>query len=38
VLAAQPGPVVLVGHSYRGVVITGAGNDLAMKIGCTFSW
>lgn len=27
VLAAQPGPVVLVGHSYGGVVITQAGND-----------
>ena len=27
VLAAQPGPVVLVGHSYGGVVITEAGND-----------
>ena len=37
VIAAQPGPVVLVGHSYGGVVITEAGNDLAMKIGCTFT-
>jgi pimeloyl-ACP methyl ester carboxylesterase len=27
VLAAQPGRVVLVGHSYGGVVITEAGND-----------
>jgi len=27
VVAAQPGPVVLVGHSYGGVVITEAGND-----------
>ncbi|MFI5444158.1 alpha/beta hydrolase [Polaromonas sp. UC242_47] len=27
VIAAQPGPVVLVGHSYGGVVITEAGND-----------
>jgi pimeloyl-ACP methyl ester carboxylesterase len=27
VLAAQPGPVVLVGHSYGGVVITEAGTD-----------
>jgi pimeloyl-ACP methyl ester carboxylesterase len=27
VLAAQQGPVVLVGHSYGGVVITEAGND-----------
>jgi pimeloyl-ACP methyl ester carboxylesterase len=27
VVAAQPGPVVLVGHSYGGVVITQAGND-----------
>jgi pimeloyl-ACP methyl ester carboxylesterase len=26
-IAAQPGPVVLVGHSYGGVVITQAGND-----------
>lgn len=26
-IAAQPGPVVLVGHSYGGVVITEAGND-----------
>jgi pimeloyl-ACP methyl ester carboxylesterase len=26
-LAAQPGPVVLVGHSYGGVVVTQAGND-----------
>ena len=37
VIAAQPGPVVLFGHSYGGVVITDAGNDLAMKIGCTFT-
>jgi pimeloyl-ACP methyl ester carboxylesterase len=27
VLAAQPGPVILVGHSYGGVVITEAGSD-----------
>src|SRR5947199_9723687 len=27
VLATQSGPVVLVGHSYGGVVITEAGND-----------
>ena len=27
ILAAQDGPVVLVGHSYGGVVITEAGND-----------
>jgi pimeloyl-ACP methyl ester carboxylesterase len=27
VIAAQKGPVVLVGHSYGGVVITEAGND-----------
>jgi len=27
VIAAQPGPVLLVGHSYGGVVITEAGND-----------
>jgi pimeloyl-ACP methyl ester carboxylesterase len=27
VLAAQPGPVIIVGHSYGGVVITEAGND-----------
>jgi pimeloyl-ACP methyl ester carboxylesterase len=27
VLAAQPGPVLLVGHSYGGVVITEAGTD-----------
>ena len=27
VIAAQDGPVVLVGHSYGGVVITEAGND-----------
>jgi len=27
VIAAQPGPVVLVGHSYGGAVITQAGND-----------
>ena len=27
VIAAMPGPVVLVGHSYGGVVITQAGND-----------
>ena len=27
VIAKQPGPVILVGHSYGGVVITEAGND-----------
>jgi pimeloyl-ACP methyl ester carboxylesterase len=27
VIAAQSGPVILVGHSYGGVVITEAGND-----------
>src|SRR6266850_6750682 len=27
VVAAQNGPVILVGHSYGGVVITEAGND-----------
>jgi len=27
VLAAQKGPVILVGHSYGGVVISEAGND-----------
>ena len=27
VIAAQVGPVVLVGHSYGGAVITEAGND-----------
>jgi pimeloyl-ACP methyl ester carboxylesterase len=27
VIAAQTGPVILVGHSYGGVVITEAGND-----------
>jgi thioesterase domain-containing protein len=37
VIAAQPGPVVLVGYSYGGVVITDAGGGLAMKIGCTFT-
>jgi pimeloyl-ACP methyl ester carboxylesterase len=26
-IAAEPGPVILVGHSYGGVVITQAGND-----------
>src|SRR5262245_6694514 len=28
VIAAQDGPVILVGHSYGGVVVTEAGNDL----------
>ena len=37
VIAAQPSPAVLVSLSYGGVVITEAGNDLAMKIGCTFT-
>src|ERR1700723_3457461 len=27
VIALQDGPLILVGHSYAGVVITGAGND-----------
>jgi pimeloyl-ACP methyl ester carboxylesterase len=27
VIAAQPGPVILVGHSYGGVVVTEAGTD-----------
>src|SRR5919106_5169650 len=27
IVAAQSGPVILVGHSYGGVVITEAGND-----------
>jgi pimeloyl-ACP methyl ester carboxylesterase len=27
VIEAQPGPVILVGHSYGGAVITEAGND-----------
>src|SRR3977135_1370009 len=27
IIAAQNGPVILVGHSYGGVVITEAGND-----------
>jgi pimeloyl-ACP methyl ester carboxylesterase len=31
VLAKQDGPVVLVGHSYGGVVITQAGNDPKVK-------
>jgi pimeloyl-ACP methyl ester carboxylesterase len=30
-IAAQPGPVLLVGHSYGGVVITEAGNDPKVK-------
>ena len=30
-IAAQDGPVVLVGHSYGGVVITSAGNDAKVK-------
>jgi hypothetical protein len=30
--------VVLVDHSDGGVVMTEAGNDLAMKIACTFTW
>ena len=32
VIAAQDGPVILVGHSYGGVVITEAGNDT--KVEC----
>ena len=31
VIAAQDGPVLLVGHSYGGVVITEAGNDPQVK-------
>ena len=31
VVAAAPGPVLLVGHSYGGVVITEAGNDPKVK-------
>lgn len=31
VIQAQKGPVLLVGHSYGGVVITEAGNDPAVK-------
>jgi pimeloyl-ACP methyl ester carboxylesterase len=31
VLAAQDGPTVLVGHSYGGAIITGAGNDDHVK-------
>jgi pimeloyl-ACP methyl ester carboxylesterase len=31
VIDAQPGPVVLVGHSWAGVVITQAGNDPKVK-------
>jgi pimeloyl-ACP methyl ester carboxylesterase len=31
VIDAQPGPVILVGHSYGGVVITEAGNDSKVK-------
>jgi predicted alpha/beta hydrolase family esterase len=27
IIALQDGPVILVGHSYAGVVITEAGND-----------
>jgi len=27
IIAAQNGPVILVGHSYGGAVITEAGND-----------
>jgi pimeloyl-ACP methyl ester carboxylesterase len=32
VIAAQDGPVVLVGHSYGGVVITEAGNDPKVSV------
>lgn len=31
VIAASPGPVVLVGHSYGGAVVTQAGNDPRVK-------
>ena len=31
VIATQPGPVILVGHSYGGVVISEAGNDPKVK-------
>ena len=30
-IAAQDGPVILVGHSYGGVVVTNAGNDPKVK-------
>ena len=30
-IAAQDGPVILVGHSYGGVVVTNAGNDAKVK-------
>jgi pimeloyl-ACP methyl ester carboxylesterase len=30
-IAAQKGPILLVGHSYGGVVITEAGNDPRVK-------
>jgi len=35
VIAAQSGPVILVGHSYGGVVITEAGND-AKVVGLVY--
>ena len=31
IIAMQDGPVILVGHSYGGVVITEAGNDLKVE-------
>jgi pimeloyl-ACP methyl ester carboxylesterase len=31
IIAQSKNPVVLVGHSYAGVVITGAGNDLKVS-------
>ena len=36
VLAAQSGPTVLVGHSYGGMVITGAGVDLPHVISLVY--
>ena len=36
IIALQDGPVILVGHSYAGVVITEAGNDA--KVSGWFTW
>jgi pimeloyl-ACP methyl ester carboxylesterase len=33
-LAGQKAPVVLVGHSYGGVVVTEAGNDSRVSTSC----
>jgi pimeloyl-ACP methyl ester carboxylesterase len=33
IIASQPGPVILVGHSYGGVVITEAGRPEGCRIG-----